>query len=80
MSRRRDNILWLAETLKDIENIRQTKVDGRVIRIGEYSECLEAIEECERSLRVAIETATKNGRGGEAERRKGRQCLPRLIK
>ena len=37
---------------------------------GEYSECLEAIEECERSLRVAIETVTKNGRG-EKWREKG---------
>ncbi len=72
MSRRRDNILWLAETLKDIENIRQTKVDVDVLlESGEYSECLEAIEECERSLRAAIETATKNGRGGEVGEEKG---------
>ena len=72
MSRRRDNILWLAKTLKDIENIRQTKLDVDVLlESGEYSECLEAIEECERSLRAAIETATKNGRGGEVGEEKG---------
>ena len=59
-SRRRDNILRLAETLKDIENIRQTKLDVDVLlESGEYSECLEAIDECERSLRRAIEAATK---------------------
>ena len=53
-SRRRDNVLRLAETLKEIENIRLTKVDVDVLlESGEYSECLEAIEECERSLRTA---------------------------
>ena len=82
MSRRRDNILWLAETLKDIENIRQTKLDVDVLlESGEYSECLEAIDECERSLRVAIERATKNNsRGGSRGRERIDHCLLQAIK
>ena len=76
-SRRRDNILRLAETLKDIENIRQTKLDVDVLlESGEYSECLEAIDECERSLRVAIERATKNNsEEGEVGEEKGSSSL-----
>jgi vacuolar protein sorting-associated protein 54 len=76
-SRRRDNILRLAETLKDIENIRQTKLDVDVLlESGEYSECLEAIDECERSLRAAIERATKNNsEEGEVEEEKGSSSM-----
>jgi len=60
-SRRRDNVLRLAETLKEIENIRQTKMDVDVLlESGEYSECLEAINECERSLQKAIATVSRN--------------------
>jgi len=76
-SRRRDNILRLAETLKDIENIRQTKLDVDVLlESGEYSECLEAIDECEISLRAAIERATKNkSEEGEVEEEKGSSSM-----
>ena len=76
-SRRRDNILRMAETLKDIENIRQTKLDVDVLlESGEYSECLEAIDECERSLRAAIERATKNkSEEGEVEEEKGSSSM-----
>ena len=75
--RRRDNILRMAETLKDIENIRQTKLDVDVLlESGEYSECLEAIDECERSLRAAIERATKNNsEEGEVEEEKGSSSM-----
>ena len=77
-SRRRDNILRLAETLKDIENIRQTKLDVDVLlESGEYSECLEAIDECERSLRVAIERATKNN--SEERGSRGRERIVIIV-
>ena len=53
---------------------------GRAIRIWRVFRMFRSNRGVRESLRVAIETATKKQQGEKWERRKGRQCLPRLIK